>query len=100
MRRVAEFDGLRAIAVTLVMIFRTTRTEFAGGWIGVDIFFVLSGFLITSILAGEFDDTSSIKFGQFYIRRALRLFPALALMLAFYAAIVLPFTTDFSRQFR
>jgi peptidoglycan/LPS O-acetylase OafA/YrhL len=99
MRRVAEFDGLRAIAVTLVMIFHTTRTEFAGGWIGVDIFFVLSGFLITSILAREFDDTSSIKFGQFYIRRALRLFPALALMLALYAAIVLPFTTDFSRYF-
>jgi peptidoglycan/LPS O-acetylase OafA/YrhL len=59
----------------------------------------LSGFLITTILAREFDDTSSINFGQFYIRRALRLFPALALMLAFYPAIVLPFTTEFSRQF-
>jgi peptidoglycan/LPS O-acetylase OafA/YrhL len=51
---------------------------FGGGSIGVDIFFVLSGFLITTLLIGEFEKTRKINFGAFYARRALRLLPALA----------------------
>ena len=98
MHRVVELDGLRAIAVVLVMVFHTTNMGFAGGWIGVDIFFVLSGYLITSLLTLEFERSHTIGLRKFYIRRVLRLFPALAVLLVLYAVAVLPFTTDFARQ--
>jgi peptidoglycan/LPS O-acetylase OafA/YrhL len=71
-------DGLRAVAVLLVMFFHLQLFgSFAGGSIGVDIFFVLSGFLITTLLIGEYEKTTKINFGAFYARRALRLLPAL-----------------------
>lgn len=53
----------------------------SGGWLGVDVFFVLSGYLITSLLVKEYDKRDRIRFGGFYARRALRLFPALAVLL-------------------
>jgi peptidoglycan/LPS O-acetylase OafA/YrhL len=72
-------DGLRALAVVLVMFNHLDLSGiFGGGSIGVDIFFVLSGFLITTLLIGEFEKTDRINFGAFYARRALRLLPALA----------------------
>jgi len=72
-------DGLRALAVLLVMFNHLNLSGiFGGGSIGVDIFFVLSGFLITTLLIGEFEKTRRINFGAFYARRALRLLPALA----------------------
>ena len=70
-------DGMRAVAVLLVMCFHLfIRHFFPGGLIGVDIFFVLSGFLITTLLIGEWEKRTRIKFSAFYIRRALRLLPA------------------------
>jgi peptidoglycan/LPS O-acetylase OafA/YrhL len=74
-------DGLRGLAVLGVVshhVFRVPR----GGGFGVDLFFVLSGFLITTLLLEERERTGSISFGDFYRRRALRLLPALVAMLA------------------
>jgi peptidoglycan/LPS O-acetylase OafA/YrhL len=70
-----SLDGLRAVAVALVIGFHSFP-YFPGGWVGVDIFFVLSGFLITSILMREFNQTGRISLMNFYMRRVLRLAPA------------------------
>jgi peptidoglycan/LPS O-acetylase OafA/YrhL len=80
-RRIPEFDGIRAVAVTSVMMFHvfgfSPPYAFLGawGWFGVDIFFVLSGFLITRILIEELESTGSIAISRFYSRRAFRLYP-------------------------
>src|ERR1043165_5262412 len=78
----AVLDGVRGIAVVLVVVahFASLSTEnyhyFFAGLLGVDIFFVLSGFLITSILLQEFEVTNRINLKRFYVRRFLRLMPA------------------------
>lgn len=85
-------DGMRAFAVLVVMAHHAHIPYFKGGNIGVDVFFVLSGFLITSILLDEWSRISDISFGKFYARRALRLLPALAVVLIaveLYALLVL-----------
>ena len=73
-------DGVRAIAVLLVMLGHLGLVS-AGG-LGVDIFFVLSGYLITAILVSEFSTTGGISLKKFYARRALRILPAVILLLA------------------
>ncbi len=77
-----DIDGLRAIAVLVVLFFHVSIPGFTGGFVGVDIFFVISGFLITSILL---EDLESDRFSiiTFYERRIRRIFPALFAMLAF-----------------
>jgi peptidoglycan/LPS O-acetylase OafA/YrhL len=74
-------DGLRAIAVILVVLFHVVPGALPGGGLGVDIFFVLSGFLITGLLVTEKGDSGHIRFGSFWARRARRLLPALAILL-------------------
>jgi peptidoglycan/LPS O-acetylase OafA/YrhL len=74
-------DGLRGVAILWVIFAHTERAGGAGGPIGVDIFFVLSGFLITCLLVEEWDQFHSISFRAFYARRALRLLPALLVLL-------------------
>lgn len=71
-----SLDGLRAIAVAFVVLYHCSPTHFRGGWLGVDIFFVLSGYLITTILAGEVELSGGISIKRFYVRRLLRLGPA------------------------
>ena len=78
---IPALDGLRAVAVVAVVASHSWAQALPGGWIGVDVFFVLSGYLITSILLGEHERTGKISFRRFYARRALRLFPALAVTL-------------------
>ena len=72
MRRIPQLDGLRALAVGLVVLDHCV-SWFPGGGIGVCIFFVLSGFLITSLLADETTRNGKIGRARFYTRRALRL---------------------------
>jgi len=75
-----DIDGLRAIAVVAVFGFHAFPESFPGGFTGVDIFFVISGFLISGIILGELQ-AGNFTFGKFYARRIRRIFPALALVL-------------------
>jgi peptidoglycan/LPS O-acetylase OafA/YrhL len=77
-------DGLRGLAVLLVLLFHSRAPIAYGGYIGVDLFFVLSGFLITSILLVEFKESGRVNVWRFYARRFMRLSPALLLMLCGY----------------
>jgi peptidoglycan/LPS O-acetylase OafA/YrhL len=86
MRYNPAFDGLRALAILPVVFFHCQGPWFGGGYLGVDIFFVLSGYLITLLLATE-HASGGIQVGRFYARRALRLYPTLILMLAAYLVL-------------
>lgn len=76
-----DIDGLRALAVLLVVIYHGFPKMLPGGFIGVDVFFIISGFLITTIIQESLRE-KSFSFIQFYIRRARRLFPALIVTLS------------------
>jgi peptidoglycan/LPS O-acetylase OafA/YrhL len=76
-----DIEGLRAVAVLMVVLEHAGLSLLSGGYIGVDVFFVLSGFLITSLLLKEIQATGHISLGQFYARRARRLLPAASLVL-------------------
>lgn len=90
-------DGLRGLAVIGVLFFHDDRLT--GGYLGVDLFFVLSGYLITSLLIAEWRSTQTLNLKAFWIRRARRLFPALFALLVFVAvyAIVLAKPRELSR---
>jgi len=77
-----DLDGLRAVAILAVVGFHAAPDLVPGGYVGVDVFFVLSGFLITSLLVREFESTGDVALVPFYRRRAARLAPALLLVLA------------------
>jgi peptidoglycan/LPS O-acetylase OafA/YrhL len=79
-------DGVRAFAVVAVMAYHAGVSWLSGGFLGVDVFFVLSGFLITTLLIRERRVSGSIRLGAFWAGRARRLLPALLLMLLFVAA--------------
>ncbi|MDM5315103.1 acyltransferase family protein [Fictibacillus sp. b24] len=80
-RYITGLDGLRAIAVLAVIAYHLNFEWAAGGLLGVTVFFVLSGYLITDLLAAEFVTTNTINFKNFWIRRARRLLPAMFTML-------------------
>ena len=95
---IPELDGLRAVAVCAVLLFHTIPGAIGGGFIGVDIFFVLSGYLITTILVREFDRKARIRLRNFYARRAIRLMPAFFALLAIYMLLVLIAKVIFERS--
>ncbi len=78
---VAGLDGLRAFAVIVVVLFHLTPGAVVGGYLGVDVFFVVSGFIITRLLLVEHVSTGRIRLGAFWLRRARRLLPALVVLL-------------------
>lgn len=78
MQRRLDVQGLRAVAVLMVVVFHA-GLPFPGGFVGVDVFFVISGFVITAMLQRTWQTTGTIRFRDFYFRRFKRLTPALAL---------------------
>ncbi|WP_353807395.1 acyltransferase family protein [Agromyces sp. SYSU T00194] len=80
-------DGLRGVAVIVVVLFHAGLAP--GGFLGVDVFFVLSGFLITRLLRNEYDRTGTIRLARFTARRLLRLYPALLAACAFVLTVAL-----------
>src|SRR5919199_6532153 len=81
-RYMAGLDGLRAIAVLAVIAYHLNSGWVPGGLLGVGVFFTLSGYLITDLLLGQRDAVGHLRLGDFWLRRARRLLPALFLMLA------------------
>jgi len=77
----ADIDGLRAVAILGVVAYHVGVPGITGGYVGVDIFFVLSGYLITQLLSRELDQTGTLSIANFYARRLRRLLPALGLVI-------------------
>jgi len=84
-----DIEGLRGVAILLVVLFHARVPAFAGGFVGVDVFFVLSGYFITGLLVRERETSGDVRLGEFYGRRALRLLPALLVVLFATLAIVM-----------
>ena len=86
-----HIDGLRAVAVISVLLFHLGYSKTAGGYVGVDVFFVISGFLITRLIVAEREARGSFSFANFYVRRIRRIFPALFVttLVSFIASAVL-----------
>jgi len=90
---VGALDGVRALAVAGVVLYHGGVSALRGGFLGVDVFFVLSGFLITSLLVVELEHRGHLSLGRFYERRARRLLPALVLLIGLvtvYASVGVP----------
>lgn len=99
-RYITGLDGLRAFAVIGVLLFHLMPTKVVGGWLGVPLFFVISGYLITDLLVQEFDKDQYIGTYQFYLRRLRRLYPALVVMLIVTTIVILLFTPDLQYNLR
>jgi peptidoglycan/LPS O-acetylase OafA/YrhL len=93
-RYIKGLDGLRAIAVLGVIIFHLFPVQMIGGWLGVPLFFVLSGYLITDLLIQEFNTYQKIDLKSFYRRRIRRLYPALLAMLLITASMISVFAPE------
>jgi len=87
--RIAGLDGLRALAIIAVLIFHLRPASLPGGFLGVDVFFVISGFLITTLLVRELHTHRRIDLRQFWVRRARRLLPALVVVVGVSTAAAL-----------
>lgn len=83
----AALDGLRSVALLLVLCYHARIPGMQGGFLGVDVFFVLSGYLITRTLAAQYNHSGRVRIAHFYGRRLRRLYPALLLLLSVYLLI-------------
>jgi len=95
--RVAGLDGLRTVAVVLVIVYHVEPDLVPGGSVGVDVFFTISGFVITRLLVGEYARTGGIGLWSFYRRRWVRLMPALLVMCAVTAVLSVTFALPLFR---
>lgn len=91
---ITGLDGIRAVAVMAVLLYHANVPWALGGFMGVETFFVLSGFLITSLLRAEWQSTNRIDLKQFWLRRARRLLPAVWLLLLALPAMAVLFAPD------
>ncbi|MGB7052109.1 MAG: acyltransferase family protein [Acidimicrobiales bacterium] len=91
LRRFSALDGIRAFAVMAVLLYHAGISWVGGGLLGVDVFFVLSGFLITSLLCRELSRSATVRLGRFWAQRARRLLPALIILLLGVAAYAYAF---------
>jgi peptidoglycan/LPS O-acetylase OafA/YrhL len=91
---IASIDGLRAIAVVAVLFYHAEVPWLPGGFLGVEVFFVVSGYLITALLLGEIDRTGRVDLRNFWSRRARRLLPALGFYLLGSLALALAIADD------
>ena len=95
----ADIEGLRGLSVLLVVLFHLNWPGFSGGFVGVDIFYVISGFLITQIISRDLN-ANRFRFREFYARRGARILPALLVMLAATAvAVQILYFPKFAAQF-
>ena len=95
-----ELDGLRALSVIAVIAYHADLAWIPGGFLGVEVFFVVSGFLITTLMLEERAKTGSVSLRGFWLRRARRLLPALFVMLTAVAVAVATFATLHAPDFR
>src|SRR4051795_10037863 len=95
--RLGYVQGLRAVAILLVVLFHA-GLPLHGGYLGVDVFFVISGFVITGVLLRDLDGPGLRGLGSFYQRRVRRLLPALAVLLVAVAIMSGLFESPFTRQ--
>ena len=92
-----DVQGLRALAVLVVILFHA-GLPVPGGFIGVDIFFVISGFVITQLLVREREMNGRVDLRRFYLRRYKRLTPALGLMIAVVMLVMIPLGSPLGQQ--
>ena len=92
-----DIQGLRAVAVLMVVLFHA-RLPITGGFTGVDVFFVISGFVITGMLNREWVSAQRIRMRHFYLRRFMRLAPALAVMVGTVALLSVVLQSPFGPQ--
>src|ERR1700709_1885160 len=92
----SALDGIRAVAVACVVFYHAGVPGLRGGFVGVDLFFVVSGYLVTALLLREHDRTGRVRFGAFLQRRVRRLAPSLVLMLTVVSAATLALGRDLS----
>ncbi|WP_019970263.1 acyltransferase family protein [Mycobacterium sp. 141] len=97
-----DIEGMRGIAVTIVVLFHAGVPHMSGGFVGVDLFFVISGFLITGLLLREFERAGKVSFKGFYARRARRIIPPAAIVIVATSAavwLIMPLLSVFRQAF-
>jgi peptidoglycan/LPS O-acetylase OafA/YrhL len=93
-------DGLRALAVAAVLLYHADLGWFSGGFLGVDVFFVLSGYLITCVLLDNQRTAGRVELKRFWVRRARRLLPALFVLIAVTCAYTVMFLPNEAAKLR
>lgn len=99
-RYITGFDGIRTLAVIGVILYHLLPTQMRGGYLGVPVFFVVSGYLITDLLRQEWDQNGKIKVIDFYVRRMKRLYPGMVMMLGLAAAYITLFQRNLLNNLR
>jgi peptidoglycan/LPS O-acetylase OafA/YrhL len=99
-RYITGFDGIRTLAVIGVILYHLLPTQMRGGYLGVPVFFVVSGYLITDLLRQEWDQNGRIAVKDFYVRRMKRLYPGMVVMLLLSAAYITVFQRNLLNNLR